>query len=83
MFYGFKNEVREALHLMQRKVCGYDGLFVTVEPSFCDCKYGYSPTTKMRDSEATGCPELRTVVDLLDKMTEEEYNNILLRERKR
>jgi len=70
MFYGEKDEVRTALDIMQKKVCCYVG-------EFCDCKYGF--TGKAEYGEQTCCPELRTVVELLDKMTEEEYINILSR----
>ena len=78
MFYGKRIQVRNALHLLQRKVCGYDGLFRENPPPFCDCKYGWDNTQKPY-SETTCCPELRTVVELLDKMTEKEYNKILSR----
>jgi hypothetical protein len=77
MFYGDKNQVRNSLHLLQRKVCEYDMMMRGTPPSFCDCKYGYNST---RRSEQTCCPELRTVVELLDKMTQKEYNTILERE---
>jgi len=81
MFYGEKDKVRKSLHEMQRNVCVYDGFFSEEPPNFCDCKYGYtaSLTEDLRWSERNGCPELRTVVELLDKMTEEEYNAILSR----
>ena len=79
MFYHSKNETRNVLHLLQRKACGYDGLFRENPPPFCDCKYGWDNNSNAY-SEQTGCPELRTVVELLDKMTEKEYNKILKRE---
>ena len=77
MIYGDKFQVREVVRLMQRKVCCYDGLFRETPPRFCDCKYGW--TNESRTGEQTGCPELRTVVELLGKMTEAEYNKILER----
>lgn len=79
MFYGDKQLVRNSLHLIQREVCCYDGNFSENPPATCDCKYGYSLDLLKSDSEKTGCPELRTVVELLDRMTEEEYNTILSR----
>ncbi len=79
MFYGEKGEVRNALHLLQREVCVYDVNFHKDPPKICDCKYGYAHNLLKGNSEISGCPELRTVVELLDKMTEEEYNAILSR----
>ena len=82
MFYGKKEQVENALRLMQRKVCCYDGLFRNnPAPATCDCKYGYNPLPNDHsyDTERTGCPELRTVVCLLEKMTEREYHTILAR----
>jgi hypothetical protein len=79
MFYGDKKLVTKSLHLMQRNVCCYDmGHMSDDQATFCDCKYGYNPKEKW--GEQTGCPELRTVVELLNKMTEEEYTEILNRE---
>jgi hypothetical protein len=78
MFYGNKDECRNALHIMQRKVCEYDGFRKGNPPSFCDCKYGYNENSRSGD-EQSGCPELRTIIDLLDAMTEEEYCSILNR----
>jgi hypothetical protein len=77
MFYGDKTQVKYSLHLLQRRVCEYDGMLRESPPKFCDCKYGYDSTGR---AEQTCCPELRTVVELLGKMTEEEYNDILKRE---
>jgi len=74
MFYHNKTETRNALHLLQRVTCSYDGNHNPEPPSFCDCKYGYDGNSRGEDN---ACPELRTVVDLLDKMTEKEYNRIL------
>lgn len=70
MFYGKKEQVAKALSAMQKKVCCYVG-------EVCDCKYGF--TGEVGYGEQTCCPELRTVVELLIKMTEEEYETILMR----
>lgn len=79
MFYGNKDEVKNTLRLMQKNVCAYDlGFFPEEKEIKCDCKYGYNP--KQTYGERTGCPELRTVVKLLEKMTEQEYMDILQRE---
>ena len=38
----------------------------------CDCKYSRGePLSKM--GETTGCPELRTLIMLLDRMTDEQF----------
>ena len=81
MFFGDKEEVTNALSVMQRRVCAYDNFFRSEPPSFCDCKYGYDKDSNLDfGTENTCCPELRTVVALLGKLSEEEYNEILFRE---
>lgn len=83
MFYGSRERVRAALHLIQREHCDYDALRFRRDavnhppPSRCDCKYGY--TGLQGHGEQSGCPELRSAVELLDQITEEEYNTIMQR----
>lgn len=48
MFYGEKDEVRSALHTMQRAVCCYDMLGSKNPPEFCDCKYGYDEREQLK-----------------------------------
>ena len=74
MFFGDKDEVLESIKVARKNACHYMG-------STCDCKYG-GPVDRFsdeREGERTGCPELRTLIVLLEQMTEEEYDNILKR----
>lgn len=70
----------KSLHFLQRSQCQYD-LFVVESrskpPEFCDCKYGF--VGNVGYGEQTACPELRLVVELLEKMTEEEYEELCKR----
>ena len=69
MFGISRNKLIENLHKMQRHACCYDMGHPFNPPPTCDCKYGYDP----KDSEQTGCPELRTVVALLSAMDDEQF----------
>lgn len=71
MFYGTREELLVALKALRRKVCCYSG-----GEDFCDCKYGFDGTQN-RLSEQTGCPELRTAIELLTCMNDNEFNVIL------
>jgi 23S rRNA A2030 N6-methylase RlmJ len=54
---------------LQRSICAY-GSHATV----CDCKYGFSKKDVGNlASEKTCCPELRSVVEMLQRMNNEEY----------
>lgn len=63
------------------RVCAY-----TCDP--CDCKYGggdlplsiTSFTSRVSGGECNGCPELRDVIGLLNRMTDEECNEIASRD---
>lgn len=70
----------ENLETLRSTLCGYMG-------DRCDCKFG--PTLQKNTvfpcldvcSEGTGCPEVRTVIELLSVMTEEEYQTFCNRAR--
>ena len=74
MFFCKKKELIKALDILQKERCLYGG------GGFCDCKYGYRGD-RGYVGETSCCPELRSVVVLLGLMTEEEYNDILSREK--
>ena len=79
MFIINRKEIRDTLHRMQRQHCAYRVISIspsTKPPLFCDCKYGYSGQVY---SENTGCPELRSVVELLTVMTDDEYAELVTR----
>jgi hypothetical protein len=53
-----------ALEVIRRRLCAYGGMSPT-----CDCKFGIGVTLlgaqALSGSEATGCPELRSVIQML------------------
>ena len=69
-----REEMIETLTKIAASHCGYSihGKLARV----CDCKYGFDPTR----SERSGCPELRAMMELLDKMGDLEYFEIFQRE---
>jgi len=68
MFTRPREEALRNLKKMQQEACLYNN-------TPCDCKYGASGSR-----EETGCPELRTVIKMLENMDDEQYNEILGRE---
>lgn len=73
--------------LREELVCCYQG------KGMCDCKYGGGGITSMGrwqwkaervktcdPEEQTGCPELRTAIGVLERLTEEEYASITERQ---
>jgi hypothetical protein len=58
-----KNELRDNLKKMQKKLCVYKGR--------CKCHYGAD--NPGGSQQGSGCPETREVIDLLERMTEKEY----------
>jgi len=73
-----REEIRKSLLELQKDTCAYAPRGNT----FCDCKFGYHDTSKEKfpNSEQNGCPELRTVVILLARMTDIEFEEIFNRE---
>jgi hypothetical protein len=71
----------ERLTLIQRNFCAYDALGFSKHdrgpPDTCDCKFGMSEFTRGKAGEENGCPEMRQVVWLLERMTDEEYKEKL------
>lgn len=81
MFYTDKSQLIATISILQRENCVYDHIGFAQPAIFCDCKYGYKGKNKSDSSEQTGCPELRCVLHLLNKMTEKEYKKIMERKR--
>lgn len=75
MFYKPKNEILPVIEAIRKHRC-----CVYVQPNFCDCKFGGEDVSRLNHgNESNGCPELRLIIDLLNKMTDKEYNRILKR----
>lgn len=82
MFYRERETTAKTLEELRFDLCCY------MSRHFCDCKYGYkgqpdkmTPIHPMYDyhGEQTGCPELRSVISLLNFMTDEEFDEIMKR----
>lgn len=73
MFIPDKKELLRNLRKLQRGICVYNS------EEFCDCKFGATNLDKMKGGEETGCPEVRTVILLLENMTEDEYRELAIR----
>lgn len=79
------DEYRTPKHLLgivrklNKHVCCYSGPSATFDgpPSFCDCKYGAEKIPANPIGEQTGCPELRIVSILLEKISQGELDLIL------
>jgi hypothetical protein len=80
MFVIDRRQLIENLKVLRRNVCCY----MNSDLGPCDCKFGpldnwdktLSPTLKY-NSENTGCPELRETIMLLEKMSDEDFENYL------
>lgn len=84
MFYGERKECLAVLKLVGRESCQYGG---NRPDNICDCKYGVKGVPmfdfdtpgkeQIRDrnniSEQTGCPEIRSIYRVIEKMTGEEW----------
>lgn len=84
MFMQDRQRMIESVIIMGAHQCGYfwhEGR----DPhewikSLCDCKYGASNFTKRdRLGEGTGCPELRSVHKILTTLTDEEWDELVIR----
>lgn len=52
-------------------------LCVYANPERCDCKYGFE---KLHSTgEATGCPEARAAMKIIEAMSQAEYNELTAR----
>lgn len=74
MFGVSRLELIEGLTRIGENCCGYGGGEWLHRR--CDCKYGASV---LRNGEATGCPELRSVVALLYALQDNEYEAVCRR----
>lgn len=93
MFYGERQECLAVLKLVGRESCQYGGPW---PDNICDCKFGVkgkpmfhefvgSDLEQIRDrsqtSEQTGCPEIRSIYRIIEKMTDAEWDEIRDRSR--
>ena len=77
MSYQDKDELKESIKIIKGDVCSYNQKEIW---SRCDCKYRTNQKSHTPFSESfSWCAELSNVYDLLDKMTDQEYEEILLR----
>ena len=53
-----------ALELVRRRICAYN-MGIRQGDVSCDCKYGINENDRSMGSEATGCPELRELINRL------------------
>lgn len=71
-----KKIMLKALGKVREKVCVYNG-------DICDCKYGIHQKKDLRSyGEVSGCPEMRTIIAVVENMTDFEYNRIIKRMKK-
>ena len=76
VFGAEREELIETLTALQRASCDYDSK-QDDPPGICDCKYGYElKPYGSYHGEKNGCPELRSVVALLNVMTDKEYEKL-------
>jgi hypothetical protein len=69
VFYVNRTRLLIGLEALRRSVCPYS------RPQHgCDCKYGVS----LR-GEQNGCPELREAIHLLAALTQDEFEELILR----
>tara|TARA_Y100000310_G_scaffold334897_1_gene415672 strand:+ start:8339 stop:8788 length:450 start_codon:yes stop_codon:yes gene_type:complete len=73
MFGVTKEDIINTLKALRKKTCVY------TSENFCDCKFGYDNTQNHVASEQNGCPELRTTIGVLERMTEDEWQDITAR----
>lgn len=72
-FFASRIATVTGLRALQKNICDYGGL-----PVPCDCKYGVS-FPQMLGAEQNGCPEVVSAIQLLEAMTEVEYEALMRR----
>lgn len=80
MFFQSRKETLKVIADLQLMACAYRIIADPKDkrPTRCDCKYG--GTNLMKGTETgNGCPELRSVVELLSVMTEREWKMLVKR----
>ncbi len=71
-----------SLTKLNAMLCDYNIQHDPQPPSFCDCKFGPQSADEPGGvGEHTGCPELRVTRDLLKRMTDEQFDQLLARTR--
>ncbi len=80
MFFQNREQTREVIADLQNMACAYRVIADPKDktPTQCDCKYG--GTNLMKGTETgNGCPELRSVVEILSVMTDREWSMLVKR----
>ena len=71
-----KEELLKSLEQHRKNICLY------MSPNYCDCKYGgpgdkYDEDDRRNRGEQSGCPELRTVMEIIRALSEEQIEELL------
>ncbi len=74
MFGIEKDKLVATLQKIRDKICTYSPAL-----NYCDCKYTDEPNLGRKGGEGTGCCEVRLASQIINSMTEEEYQNFLRR----
>lgn len=67
-----KDELIRVVNLVRKNLC-----CAYRSDSHCDCKFGVGDTLMSHHEQGNGCPELLTVMRILQDMPEDEYGQYL------
>jgi hypothetical protein len=83
-----RQQIIEALKIIRQQVCAYG----SPHGRMCDCKFGLNKDNVAKDnmgipqvtcgSEQTGCPELYSVIGIIENMSDAELERIRKRAKK-
>ncbi len=74
-FTGRREECIRVVLALGQRVCCYSG--GEWRNRRCDCKYSGPLKSDVGGSEQTGCPELRTILHLLEQVPDEQWQQIM------
>lgn len=77
MFFQTRETMLESLRRMGSACCGYD-IDGSWPKNRCDCKFGAGAFKKNGGGEQTGCPELRSVYEVIEAMGEADWDRAIL-----
>lgn len=73
MFGISKEQLIKNLEIVRENLCCY------FQPTNCDCKFGPVLKTDCYPTEHTGCPEIRQVILILKNMSEQEFDELVIK----
>ncbi len=84
MFFQSRTETLKVIADLQNMACAYKIIANPKDktPTKCDCKYGGQNLMKGTET-GNGCPELRSIVEVLSVMTNFEWQRLVKRVGKR